>query len=201
MNKFAKFLSFLVLAIFISSCASVSQYQTAKPTGEGKTNLKITANGNIREAREGIPPLIPEFGINYGVTDKFDFICKLNSFGSLSFGGKYTLLTESNDKFAIAVGPTMNYFGKIFNVTIPLHITIEPNELFSFTITPSYTTPGAYKLKDNANNYYKQINGGFLSLAPYLVVGRKVKFIFGSNISFAKSSIYTDYGFGVNFQF
>ena len=66
MNKFAKFLSFLVLAIFISSCASVSQYQTAKPTGEGKTNLKITANGNIREAREGIPPLIPEFGINYG---------------------------------------------------------------------------------------------------------------------------------------
>ena len=187
MNKFAKFLSFLVLAIFISSCASVSQYQTAKPTGEGKTNLKITANGNIREAREGIPPLIPEFGINYGVTDKF--------------GGKYTLLTESNDKFAIAVGPTMNYFGKIFNVTIPLHITIEPNELFSFTITPSYTTPGAYKLKDNANNYYKQINGGFFSFAPYLVVGKKVRFICGSNISFAKSSIYTDYGFGINFQF
>jgi hypothetical protein len=201
MNKFAKFLSFLALAVFVSSCASVSQYQTAMPTGEGKTNFKITLNGTTREDGEGLPPFIPELGINYGVTDNFDFICKLNSFGSLSFGGKYTLLTESNDKFAIAVGPTMNYFGKIFNATIPLHITIEPNELFSFTITPSYTTPGAYKLKDNANNYYKQINGGYLSLAPYLVVGKKVKFIFGSNISFAKSSIYTDYGFGVNFQF
>ena len=79
MNKFNKIVSLWALVIFVSSCASVSQYQTAKPTGEGKSNIKITVTGNIREDGEGFPPFIPEFGINYGVTDKFDFICKLNS--------------------------------------------------------------------------------------------------------------------------
>ena len=192
-----KFIAILFLVYCFSSCASVTQYQTAKPEGKGNLSIRSTLNGNSEFAL----PIGVEVGVNYGITDDFDFISKLNSFGSMSIGGKYTLLgAEPDAKIAIALGPSMNFFGKISNITIPLHFTLSPNDIFYFTLTPSYTSPGFNKLKDDIDNYYKDINVGFMSFSPYLEAGKKVKFIFGTNFSFANSKTYIDYGLGVKFK-
>ena len=166
--------------------------------GEGNISHRISLNGNVQENGEGaIFPFIPEYGINYGVTAKMDVIGKFNLFGSWSIGGKYTFVGDMLSKTAIAVGPTFNYFGRILNFTVPLHITIEPSDVFSFTLTPSYTSPGLYKLKESTDKYYRDINNGFAGLSPYIEVGKKVRFIFGCNVTFANSQVFTDYGFGV----
>ncbi|HRI00562.1 MAG TPA: hypothetical protein PK006_05880 [Saprospiraceae bacterium] len=196
MKNSVPFLFILLLSLLIQSCASVSQYQTAKPAGEGNTIHRISINGNIKDDG-GTPPYIVEYGINYGVSNKLDFIGKINIWGSLSFGAKYTVLGSQLSKSALAVGPTMNIFGRIINLTLPVHFTIEPSDLFSFTVTPSYTTPGLYKVKFDADPYYKNINTGYWGLSPYIEASRRVKFIFGVNLSFTKEALYTDYGFGV----
>ncbi|MEZ4909634.1 MAG: hypothetical protein R2774_02105 [Saprospiraceae bacterium] len=192
---------FSILVLFTTSCASVSQYQTAKPMGEDNISHRISLNGNVQENGEGaILPFIAEYGINYGVTSNLDIIGKLNMFGSWSIGGKYSFLGGEGSNTYLAIGPTMNYFGKILNFTVPLHFTIEPNDVFSFTLTPSYTTPGLYKIDENSNKYYRDINSGFIGLSPYIEVGKKVKFIFGCNLTFSNSHTYTDFGFGVKFN-
>lgn len=197
-------ISYLILALcslLVQSCASMSQFQTAKPMGEGNVSHKISVNGTVRQNGEGIPFFVPEYGVNYGVTDKFDFIGKINAFGSMSFGGKYTITDNQDSESAFAIGGSMNYFGRILNITIPAHITFEPSDLFSFTISPSYTTPGLYKLKTNIDDeYYRDINSGFFGVSPYMEVGKRVKFFVGCNFSFAKSSMYADYGLGVRFN-
>ncbi len=189
----------ILFILLIQSCASVTQYQTAIPAGEGNAIFRLSMNGNLAKSNEDgsiddvdlviSSPVDPEFGINYGITNKIDFIAKINAFGSFSVGGKYTIAGNQSSKAAIAIGPTMNYFWRIINFTIPLHLTLTPNELFSFTITPSYTTQGINKLNENINDYYLDINKGYFSLSPYFEVGKKVKFMFGCNFSFLNSNI------------
>ena len=166
--------------------------------GEGNISHRITLNGNILENGFSLViPFIPEYGINYGVTSKMDVIGKFNLFGSWSIGGKYTLVGDMLSNTAIAVGPTFNFYGSIFNFTVPLHITIEPSDVFTFTLTPSYTSSGLTKLKESNSRYYRDIYNGFVGISPYIEVGKKVRFIFGCNFSFARSQVFTDYGFGV----
>ena len=183
------------LMLFMSSCATPTQFQTAKPIGKGNISAASVVDVGSNLKNDGF--IMNEVIINRGLTENLDFVSKINTQACSSLGAKYTFFINQDSTTYIAVGPSLNYNYGTFNATLPLHITFNPSDKFSFTITPSFTSPGAKVSKDIEKANCRDLSEGSFGLSPYFELGRRVKFVFGSNINFSSSNVYVDFGIGI----
>ncbi|MEZ4910459.1 MAG: hypothetical protein R2774_06325 [Saprospiraceae bacterium] len=183
------------LILFMSSCATTTQFQTAKPTGKG--NISSTSVVDIGSNFKNDGYIMIEAIINRGITENLDFVSKINTQACVSLGAKYTFFVNRDSTSFIAVGPSLNYNYGTFNATLPLYITYNLSDKFSFTITPSFTSPGAKVSRDIEKANLRDLSEASFGLSPYFELGRNVKFVFGGNFNFSSSNIYVDFGIGI----
>lgn len=78
----------------------------------------------------------------YGVTDKLDIGVRLNSNLNLGVSGKYQLVGDQESPFAMALGAEIATFGLflgLWNVQVPVYLSVHPSERLAIYLTPRYT--------------------------------------------------------------
>ncbi len=207
-----KCLFFSILVVSLSSCYTFTQYQTGRTVGKDKIESGVTING-LGAAGSGfgtIPPFKPEYQIAYGLTDKLDLIGKYSALAGLHAGVKYQFVGDRESLTALAAGfnlgglfasgstdgsSTINRLG-FYQISVPLHFSYHPSEKFALGVSPNYSRIGFF----NNNN---EGGGNYFGIAPHIEVGRRVKFVIGTNILFGLSSgssgALLEYGLGIKF--
>lgn len=145
--------SFYLLAIFATSCASLTGYQDGKSIGEGNGEIIASLNlsqspsfGDLEDST-GIVD-IPSFsfpnievGGKYGVTEKLDVFVRLNTNFNFNAGVKYQLVGDRSSQFALGTGGEIGTFGlfsSLWNVQIPVYASFHPTEKFTVYLSPRY---------------------------------------------------------------
>ena len=101
---------FLILVLFLGSCAQLTRLDTGRTVGEGNMEIGgyVTAYG-VNEV--GSPDLgaiaLPVLGfqMNYGFTDRIDANFSLNSSGNIYVNPKFQLVGDQESSFALSVLP------------------------------------------------------------------------------------------------
>ena len=148
-----KSFSFFLIAIFATSCASLTGYQDGKSIGEGNgeimASLNLSQSPSFNEIEDSSNIInIPRFsfpnievGGKYGVTEKLDVFVRLNTNLNFNAGMKYQVVGDRSSQFALGVGGEIGTFGLItslWNVQIPLYASYHPTEMFSVYLSPRY---------------------------------------------------------------
>ena len=147
-----KFLIGLASLLLLSSCASLTGYQTGRTVGEN--NWEILASLNASQSPEfldieidsadiinriGFPNI--ELGGRYGITEDLDIGLRMNSNFNMMADVKYQVAGGKDQPVALAVGggvATFGLFSALWNVQIPVYCSIHPSEKFSISIMPRY---------------------------------------------------------------
>ncbi len=174
------------MALLLSNCASLSGFQDARTVGMDRADLAVSLNlsqspdfNDWEELEDSINADIPnfffpslEFGGRYGVAENVDINAKVNSNLNLSIGAKVQLLGDRESTTALAIGAEVGTFGLIsglWNVQIPVYLSLHPNERFSLYLSPRYIYQfSSYAGADAGLNYI----GGNAGL----LFGRRHKF-------------------------
>ncbi len=213
-KNFSIYIAIAITALFFSGCASLTGFQDGRAVGEG--NGEISASLSLSQSPDfkiddfdsdssdnSFPNLyFPnlEAGGKYGITNKLDFIFKVNSTFNLNAGVKYQLIGDQESLFAFGVGAEAGTFAiisQLWNIQIPLYASLHPTEKFGVYFSPRYI----YQF-----NAFAGIKGwNYLGGNFGILFGNKHKF--GLDISYYKvntsglvSSNLLSFGFGGRFS-
>ena len=140
-----------------TGCASLTGFQDGRAVGEDNSELGLSLNysespdlnklkdeaedsTNISIPLKGFPFI--EASFRYGVTDKLDIGVRLNSNLNLGVSGKYQIVGDQESPFAMALGAEIATFGLfvgLWNVQVPLYLSVHPSERLAIYLTPRYT--------------------------------------------------------------
>lgn len=139
-----------MVAIFVTSCASLTGFEEGKVLGEG--NKEAIVSGNYTTVPDllsddfdtlaindniGFPNI--EFSYKYGITDKLDVGGRISTTLTTSAYAKYQLVGDNSSKFALAGGLEIGTFAGIaYTVGIPVYASIYPTESITININPRF---------------------------------------------------------------
>lgn len=190
-NTLLQLLSFGSLLLFLSSCASISGFQTGRTVGAETGEIMFSVNGtrspdfdelsdeNVDTVNaENFSIFFPniEIGGRYGITDKLDFGIRANTNLNIYADVKYQFVGDQESPVAIAAGAGLGMFGFVtgtgglFNFQIPLYASYHPTESLDLYLAPRYVGQWGTVLGESSGliNYFGA-NAGFLT-------GRRTKF-------------------------
>jgi hypothetical protein len=147
-------ISFAIFVIaLLTGCASMSTMQTARTVGDGNFELEIGGGAVNTDIALGeldtlsfSAPFI-EVGGRYGITDKLDVGAKLTLIGTATADVKYQFLGDQESLGAVSTGLGIGYLSissgdnesKIFDIAVPLYLSLHPTPWFSLYSCPRYT--------------------------------------------------------------
>jgi hypothetical protein len=141
------------LALFFSNCASLTGFQDGRTVGQNNGELSASINfsqspnfddwGDSSDSTNIPTLLFPslEFGGRYGVAEKVDLTLRINTNLNLGLGAKFQVVGDRESAFALALGAELGTFGLItglWNVQVPLYLSVHPKENFAWYLTPRY---------------------------------------------------------------
>lgn len=138
--------------LFLSSCASVSGFNTGRVVeekgGEISLGLNFTRTPDFTvDSSELIPNVflpVLELGGRYGIADKIDIGLRVNSALNFLIDGKFQLVGDQESEFALAVGAGFGGFGivtgggALLNFQIPVYTSYHPKENIHIYLSPRY---------------------------------------------------------------
>ncbi|MBK9338388.1 MAG: hypothetical protein IPM98_18335 [Lewinellaceae bacterium] len=143
------------VALLFSNCASLTGFQDGRSVGQN--NVELSASINFSQSPDfddwedqndtsgiDIPTLFfPsfEFGVRYGVAEKVDISLRMNTNLNLGLGAKFQVVGDRESQFAMALGAEVGTFGLVsglWNVQIPLFLSVHPKENFAWYLNPRY---------------------------------------------------------------
>ncbi|MFN7119855.1 MAG: hypothetical protein ACK4TA_23880 [Saprospiraceae bacterium] len=216
-----QWLSLGSLLLLISSCASISGFQTGRTVGAETGEIMFSVNGTRSPdfdelSDENVDSLDSEdfniffpnleIGGRYGVSEKLDFGIRANTNLNLFADVKYQLVGDQESPVALATGFGLGMFGVVsgsgglFNFQIPLYASYHPTESLDLYVSPRYVGQWGTAFGESSGliNYFGA-NAGFLA-------GRRTKFgvdiaYYGLNNSKTgfDSSLF-QIGFGMKFK-
>jgi len=140
-------------ALLSSNCASLTGFQDGRTVGQNNGELSASINfsqsPNFNDWEDSsdslnIPTLLfpsLEFGGRYGVAEKVDLTLRMNTNLNLGLGAKFQVVGDRESAFALALGAELGTFGLItglWNVQVPLYLSVHPKENFAWYLTPRY---------------------------------------------------------------
>lgn len=141
------------LALLFSNCASLTGFQDGRTVGQNNGELSASINfsqsPNFNDWEDSsdstnIPTLLfpsIEFGGRYGVAEKVDLTLRMNTNLNLGLGAKFQVVGDRESSFALALGAELGTFGLIsglWNVQVPLYLSVHPTENFAWYLNPRY---------------------------------------------------------------
>lgn len=166
----------LGMAFFLTSCFSVSNYQTARTLKKGEWNgfggfgyqslsydkkSSDATTNDIQTAVESVSVPIIEGGARFGILRHFDAGLKYTTPGTLSADGKYNFW--QNKKFALSTGPGLAYASvssgdgdakinsTILDISFRLFTSYDFSEKSAMILTPSFSVRSFNSKYSNAN--------------------------------------------------
>ncbi|MFM9951310.1 MAG: hypothetical protein ACKV1O_25470 [Saprospiraceae bacterium] len=139
-----------------TGCASLTGFQDGRTLGQDNGELGVSLNFSQSPdfndwediAEDSVDVDIPElffpsfeFSGRYGVADKVDIGVRLNTNLNLGVSGKFQVVGDSESQFAMALGAEVGTFGLVsglWNVQIPVFLSVHPSERFAWYLTPRY---------------------------------------------------------------
>lgn len=139
-----------------SGCASLTGFQDGRTLGQDQGELGVSLNfsqsPDFDELEEqgndsfnvDLPNLFfPsfEFSGRYGVAEKVDLGVRLNTNLNLGVSGKFQVVGDQESQFAMALGAEIGTFGLVsglWNLQIPVFLSVHPSERFAWYLTPRY---------------------------------------------------------------
>lgn len=177
--------------VFLSSCASISGFQTGRTVGAESGEIMFSINGtrtpdfdeldsesdsvNVNNDFSIFAPNI-EIGGRYGISEKVDFGIRANTNLNIFADVKYQFVGDQESPFAMSAGFGLGMFGFVstsgglFNFQIPLYASYHPQDNLDLYISPRYIGQWGTTFGESSGliNYFGA-NAGFLT-------GRKTKF-------------------------
>lgn len=179
------------LIMFLTGCASISNFQSAKPLGKG--NVEVMASVSKISTQNGQkididsshkftvePPdfVFAEAQAMVGITDRFDVGVKYTFPTAGAIMAKYCLVGAGKEKgFFLSPGLRVGYTAfpstdstnnDRVEIFVPINLSIYFNEIFSISLAPTYS--GRFFI--NASEYENCVGGNF-----NFRIGKKVGFI------------------------
>lgn len=215
---FTQTLFFFALALFLSNCASISGFQDGRSLGQGtgefNASLNVASTPKFNDLNDDDLPdslrvNVPTFyfpnlelGFRYGVHEKIDIGLRLNTNLNLGLNVKAQLVGDHESPFALGLGAEIASFGALlplWNVQVPLYLSVHPQENLSIYATPRFIYQFAGTVTENLNWNYLGGNGGIL-------FGKRNKFGFDFgyySINADGESLFSmiQFGVGGRFQF
>lgn len=160
----------------LTSCASISGFQTGRTVGAESGEIMFSINGtNVNNDFSIFAPNI-EIGSRYGISEKVDFGIRANTNLNIFADVKYQFLGDQESPFAMSAGFGLGMFGFVstsgglFNFQIPLYASYHPQDNLDLYISPRYIGQWGTTFGESSGliNYFGA-NAGFLT-------GRKTKF-------------------------
>lgn len=202
----------LILMIFMSSCASLTGFETGKTSGKNNGSFLISINGTQTPdfdpdgTGESNPFFFPniEIGGWYGLAEKIDISLRMNTNLNVIVNGKFQILGDQDSKSAIALGAGIgNVFilSPLWYVQVPVYLSLHPAPNFAVYANPRFVYQFSVTSDINEQVSYLGGNVGIL-------IGKKVKFgidagYFNGDYTFIdgnSSNIFT-FGVGTRFDF
>lgn len=173
------------LLLLISSCASISGFQTGRTVGAETGEIMFSINGTrtpdfddiSKENADSVntedfsifAPNI-EIGGRYGISDKLDFGIRANTNLNVYADVKYQFVGDQESPVAVATGFGLGMFGFVtgsgglFNFQIPLYASFHPTEKLDLYVAPRYVGQWGTVLGESSGliNYFGA-NVGFLT--------------------------------------
>lgn len=143
---------FFGLVAILSSCASLTGFQTGKTVG--RNNGEILVSANLSQTPEfdltendttgEVPRLyFPnlEASGRYGITDRIDVGLRVNT--NFNFAGdvRFQLIGDQDSPVAVSTGIGFGTFGllaSLWNMQIPLYVSVHPTDKIAVYISPRY---------------------------------------------------------------
>ena len=142
------------LTLLLSNCASLTGYQDGRTVGQNNgefsasLNLSQSPDFNDWEDQSDSSSNIPnfyfpnlEFGGRLGIAEKVDLTLRLNTTLNVGIGAKFQVVGDRESQVALALGAEIGTFGLIsglWNVQVPVYLSIHPKENFAWYLTPRY---------------------------------------------------------------
>ncbi|NUN99636.1 MAG: hypothetical protein HUU01_03360 [Saprospiraceae bacterium] len=139
-----------------TGCASLTGFQDGRTLGKDSGELGVSLNFSQSpdfndwedEVDDSVNVDIPElffpsfeFSGRYGVADKVDIGVRLNTNLNLGVSGKFQVVGDRESSFAMSLGAEVGTFGLVsglWNVQIPVFLSVHPSERFAWYLTPRY---------------------------------------------------------------
>ena len=138
-------LCLLLSMLFMSSCASLVHFETAKTNGKENLSmhLNVSGYGLDNQGQDGQYLPFGEIGMSYGVTEKLDVELSASSGFNGKISAKYQFAGDSLSAFASALEPGIEFqltdAGEIgFRYHFPLHFSIHTDSQVSYFVSPKY---------------------------------------------------------------
>jgi hypothetical protein len=155
-----------------TGCASLTGFQDGRTLGQDNGELGVSLNFSQspdfddweEEFDDSVNVDIPqlffpsfEFSGRYGVADKVDIGVRLNTNLNLGVSGKFQVVGDKESQFAMSLGAEVGTFGLVsglWNVQIPVFLSVHPSERFTWYLTPRYIYQfTSYAGADNGLSY------------------------------------------------
>jgi hypothetical protein len=221
MKTLAIWVAFAAVGLFLSSCASISGFQTGRTVGEESGEIMFSVNGTQSpdfaelDEEDGAPEDEDEFRIfapnieiggRYGISEKVDFGIRANTNLNILADVKVQVMGDQQSPFALATGLGVGMFGFVstsgglFNFQVPVYASYHPSDNLDLYVSPRYIGQWGTTFGESSGllNYFGA-NVGFLT-------GRRTKF--GVDLAyFGLNNADSDYsetlfqiGFGMKFK-
>jgi hypothetical protein len=178
------FLAALAISLLFTNCASLTGFMTGRTVGANRGEFMATLNasqtpdfdldGDESDSLEIDNYYFPNLELSgrYGIVDKIDIGLKVNSNFNLALDARFQLIGDQYSPFALSAGAgfgTFALFAALYNVQIPLYLSVHPSETVAIYVSPRYVAQFAAGDISGSINYF----GGN---AGILIGGEKVKF-------------------------
>lgn len=173
------------LLLLISSCASISGFQTGRTVGAETGEIMFSVNGtrtpNFKDlSKEKVDTVDAqdfsifapniEVGGRYGITDKIDFGIRANTNLNIFGDVKFQVVGDQESLVAVSTGLGLGMFGFVigsgglFNFQIPLYASLHPTESLDLYVSPRYVGQWGTAFGESSGliNYFGA-NVGFLT--------------------------------------
>lgn len=182
-------MSFLAItAILLSSCASMTSFQTARTTDKGKFGYgfgggSVSSSLAIKDVDTiNISAPFLEFSGRYGISDKLDIGAKLTLIGTSVLDAKYQFLGDKKSKFASSAGFGLGYISitgddiksNIFDIIVPMYFSYHPTDWLAIYANPKYVLRLNSYSGDNESG---SSNSNWYGLTSGLRFGKRVGFL------------------------
>lgn len=158
-NTLLQLLSLGSLLLLISSCASISGFQTGRTVGAETGEIMFSVNGtrtpNFDDlSKENVDTVNAndfsifapniEIGGRYGISDKVDFGIRANTNLNIYADVKYQFVGDQESPVAVATGFGLGMFGFVtgtgglYNFQIPLYASFHPTPGLDLYVAPRY---------------------------------------------------------------
>lgn len=155
-----------------TGCASLTGFQDGRTLGQDNGEIGVSLNFSQSpdfddwedQVDDSVNVDIPqlyfpsfEFSGRYGVAEKVDIGVRLNTNLNLGVSGKFQVVGDQESPFAMSLGAEVGTFGLVsglWNVQIPVFLSVHPSERFAWYLTPRYIYQfTSYAGADNGLSY------------------------------------------------